>query len=59
MKKSLMGGFKVLSATILELAMLASAWSAYQSGLWGGIQDFRIAEAHVIGRQAGEKGGLC
>lgn len=47
--------FEVLSATILGLAMLGSAWSAYQSGLWGGIQDFRIAEAHVIGRQAAGK----
>lgn len=49
------GWFEVLSATILGLAMLGSAWSAYQSGLWGGIQDFRIAEAHVIGRQAAGK----
>src|SRR5688500_6172506 len=49
------GWFEVISATILGLAMLASAWSAYQSGLWGGIQDFRIAEAHISGRQAGEK----
>jgi hypothetical protein len=49
------GWFEVISATILGLAMLASAWSAYQSGLWGGIQDFRIAEAHISGRQAAEK----
>jgi hypothetical protein len=47
--------FEVLSAMILGLAMLGSAWSAYQSGLWGGIQDFRIAEAQISGRQAGEK----
>lgn len=47
--------FEVLSAMILGLAMLGSAWSAYQSGLWGGIQDFRIAEAQVSGRQAGAK----
>src|SRR5687767_8237198 len=47
--------FEVLSAMILGLAMLGSAWSAYQSGLWGGIQDFRIAEAQISGRQAAEK----
>ncbi len=49
------GWFELLAAVILGLATLGSAWSAYQSSLWGGIQDFRIAEAHAYGRQGAEK----
>ncbi len=40
---------------ILGLATLGSAWSAYQSGLWNGIQIFRLAESIAAGRRAGEK----
>jgi hypothetical protein len=47
--------FEFIAAALLGLATLGSAWSAYQSGRWGGIQDFRIAEAHISGRQAAEK----
>ena len=54
-KESWEGWFEFIVAAILGLATLGSAWSAYQSSLWGGIQDFRIAEAHISGREAGEK----
>jgi hypothetical protein len=49
------GWFEVIAAVLLGLAMLASAWSAYQSGLWNGIQTFRLAEANGAGRQAAAK----
>jgi hypothetical protein len=49
------GWFEVIAAVLLGFATLASAWSGYQSSLWGGIQDFRIAEAHISGREGGEK----
>ena len=49
------GWFEVIAAVLLGLATLASAWSGYQSSLWGGIQTFRLAEAETIGRKAGGK----
>jgi len=48
------GWFEVIAALLLGLATLASAWSGYQSALWGGIQTFRLAEAEAAGRQAGK-----
>lgn len=49
------GWFEVIAAALLGVATLASAWSGYQSSLWGGIQTFRLAEAEAIGRKAGGK----
>ncbi|SRR6266511_2867306 len=49
------GWFEVIAALLLGLATLASAWSGYQSSLWGGIQTFRLAEAEAVGRKAGGK----
>jgi hypothetical protein len=49
------GWFEVIAAALLGLATLASAWSAYQSSLWDGIQTFRLAEANIVGTQAGDK----
>jgi len=47
--------FEVIAAVLLGLATLASAWSVYQSGLWDGIQTFRLAEVNIAGRQAAAK----
>jgi hypothetical protein len=47
--------FELIVAVILGLATLGSAWSAYQSGLWNGIQIFRLAESIGAGRRAAEK----
>jgi hypothetical protein len=47
--------FELIVAAILGLATLGSAWSAYQSALWGNVQSFRLAEATGAGRRAGEK----
>lgn len=46
---------RVVAATVLSVAALASAWSGYQSGLWNGLQTFRLAEMASIGRRAAEK----
>jgi len=46
---------ELIVAIVLGLATLGSAWSAYQSGLWNGIQTFRLAESTAAGRRAGEK----
>jgi hypothetical protein len=47
--------FESIAAVTLGLAMLGSAWSGYQSSLWGSIQSFRIAEALATGRKAAER----
>lgn len=41
-------------AVVLSLATLASAWSAYQSSLWGGVQTFRLADRNSISRKAAQ-----
>jgi len=47
--------FELIVAAILGLATLGSAWSAYQSALWDGIQSIRLAESTATGRRAAEK----
>ena len=47
--------FELIVAVILGLATLGSAWSAYQSALWGNIQSLRLAEATAAGSRAAEK----
>jgi hypothetical protein len=39
-------------ALVLALATMASAWCAYQSTLWGGVQTFRLAASARAGREA-------
>ena len=46
---------ELIVAVILGLATLGSAWSAYQSAVWGGIQSIRLAEATAAGGRAAEK----
>jgi hypothetical protein len=41
-------------AIIVSLATLASAWCAYQSRLWGGVQTFRLAARQAASRKASE-----
>jgi len=47
--------FELIVAVILGLTTLGSAWSAYQSGLWSGIQTFRLAESTAAGGEPGKK----
>ncbi len=46
---------ELFSVILMSLATVGSAWSAYQSTLWGGIQTFRLADAGKAGREAGIK----
>jgi hypothetical protein len=41
---------EITCAIVLSLATTASAWCAYQSTLWGGVQTFRLAAAGKAGR---------
>jgi hypothetical protein len=43
---------EIACAVVLSLAMLASAWCAYQANLWSGVQDFRLAAANQAGRES-------
>jgi hypothetical protein len=46
---------ELIVAVVLGLATLGSAWSAYESVRWQGIQTFRLAESIAAGRRAAEK----
>jgi hypothetical protein len=39
-------------AVLLSLATVGSAWCAYQSARWSGVQTFRLAAANSAGREA-------
>ena len=43
--------FEVLTAILLGMIIFATAWSAYQSTLWGGIQTFLLRDSTSAGRQ--------
>jgi hypothetical protein len=43
---------EITCAVVLALATTASAWCAYQSTLWSGVQTFRLAAANEAGREA-------
>lgn len=39
---------------LLALIIVFTAWSAYQSTLWGGIQTFKLVDVNAANRQAAE-----
>lgn len=43
---------EITCAMVLALATTCSAWCAYQSTLWGGVQTFRLAAANKAGRES-------
>jgi hypothetical protein len=45
---------EIACAIVLSLATTASAWCAYQSTLWGGVQLFRLVAANAASRKASE-----
>lgn len=45
---------EILTAIILSLAAIGSAWCAYQSTLWDGVQSFRLADEIMAGREISE-----
>jgi len=48
------GWVEIACALVLALATMSSAWCAYQSTLWGGVQTFRLAAANKAGREASQ-----
>lgn len=42
---------EVLSAILLGLVIIATAWCAYQSTLWSGIQTFLLRDSTAAGRE--------
>ena len=43
--------FETLTAILLGMIIVSTAWSAYQSTLWGGIQTFLLRDSTSAGRQ--------
>jgi hypothetical protein len=44
----------ILTAILLSLATIGSAWCAYQATLWGGVQTFELAAQSKAGRLSSE-----
>jgi len=53
-KKVFANRLELLSAMLLALIIVFTAWSAYQSTLWGGIQTFKLVDVNAANRQAAE-----
>lgn len=45
-------GMEILAVMLMALIVISTAWSAYQSTLWNGIQTFRLADSNRASRQA-------
>lgn len=45
---------EITCAVVLSLATTSTAWCAYQSTLWSGVQTFRLAAANKAGRESSE-----
>jgi hypothetical protein len=45
---------EIFGTVLLSMASLLVAWCTYQSTLWNGEQDFRMAEANICYRRANE-----
>lgn len=43
---------EIVSAILMSIATVSSAWCAYQSARWGGEQAFYLSEAAGMGREA-------
>lgn len=46
---------EIVEAVLLSLAVLGTAWCAYEGTRWSGIQTFRMAEANAKAREATAK----
>ena len=53
-KKVFANRIELLSIMLLALIIVSTAWSAYQSTLWGGIQTFKLVDVNAANRQASE-----
>lgn len=50
---------EIVGAVVLSLATVGSAWCAYQSARWSGVQTLRLAESNRLGREASIKTGAA
>lgn len=50
---------EIVSAVLMALATVATAWCAYQSAEWGGEQAFLLGESQRAGREASLQSGLA
>jgi hypothetical protein len=46
---------EITCAVMLAFASMGSAWCAYQSTLWGGVQTFRLVAASKAGRESSQQ----
>ena len=53
-KKVFANKLELLSVMLLALIIVLTAWCAYQSTLWGGIQTFKLVDVNAANRQAAE-----
>lgn len=54
-KERLKHFIELVTAIIISLATIASAWCAYQATLRGGIQTFRLSAVNALGRKSSEQ----
>lgn len=45
---------ELMSVILLAVIVIATAWSAYQATLWGGIQTFKLVDANGANRKAAQ-----
>ncbi|NLW32812.1 MAG: hypothetical protein GXY77_15305 [Fibrobacter sp.] len=50
---------EIISAVLLSLATVASAWSAYQATRWSGVQAIKFSEASAIRTEATRKTNIA
>lgn len=53
-KKVFSNRLELLSVMLMALIIVFTAWSAYQSALWSGIQTFKLVDVNAANRQAAE-----
>ncbi|RFA30626.1 hypothetical protein CAI21_03660 [Alkalilimnicola ehrlichii] len=43
---------ELISAILLSIATVGTAWCSYQSAVWGGIQAFKLSDANRLSRES-------
>lgn len=46
---------EIAQTFLISAIVLITAWSGYQSSVWGGVQSFKIAESYAAGRMGSQK----
>ncbi|RPI67311.1 MAG: hypothetical protein EHM43_08785 [Ignavibacteriae bacterium] len=45
--------FEMIATVLMAVATIATAWCAYQSTVWSGVQEFALHDAETMNRQVG------